>query len=79
VFRSTRELQRQHARELDRLFQIIERQNDRLMYLAGRTWAAPPAVSEEAERIATLGEMIDSQRYVAFPEQLPEDYEQVPE
>lgn len=43
MFKSRSALQRQHARDLDRLLAVIERQNDRIMHLAGRPWDVAPA------------------------------------
>ena len=66
---------RYYERQIDKLFAIIAEQNDRIMYLAGRTWGDPPAVQALDERQFSLNQAIDQTRYSFAPEQDPEDVE----
>ena len=60
---------RGYERQIDKLFEIIERQNDRIMYLAGRTWETPPAQEDvRPDLFAPLDE-----RYTHLPERDPID------
>lgn len=61
---------RYYERQIDKLLAIIEKQNDRIMYLAGREWEPSPASLEPPP---SLEEMLDTQRYQFAPEQEPED------
>jgi len=60
-----------YERQIDKLLGIIEKQNDRLMYLAGRTWETPPAREDDREQNLALRGMID--RYATSPSDILED------
>ena len=62
---------RYYERQIDKLLAIIERQNDRIMFLAGRTWEPSPA---QLEPPVTVESLLD-ERYSWAPEQDPEDVE----
>jgi hypothetical protein len=55
---------RWYERQLDKAYAIIERQNDRIMYLCDRPWTPPPV----AEGAAEQPEWFDSERYAFVPE-----------
>lgn len=60
---------RADERRIDKLLDIIAKQNDRIMYLAGREWAAPPVAEPPAQPV----EEFDEQRYALIPEQADPD------
>jgi hypothetical protein len=59
---------RSYERQIDKLFAIIEKQNDRIMYLAGATWQQPPA--QDVPVPADPFEDIEA-RYTHLPERDP--------
>lgn len=56
---------RYYERQIDKLLGVIERQNDRIMFLAGRTWEPSPAALEPP---VTVESLLD-ERYSWAPEQ----------
>lgn len=42
---------REHSKQIAGLFTIISEQNDRIMYLAGRTWGLPPQAPEPEREV----------------------------
>lgn len=61
---------RYYERQIDKLLAIIEKQNDRIMLLAGRPWESSPASLEPP---VTLQDMLDDERYQFAPEQAPDE------
>lgn len=61
---------RYYERQIDKLLSIIDKQNDRIMLLAGRAWEPSPASLEPPP---TLDELLDRSRYSFAPEQEPEE------
>lgn len=56
---------RHYERQIDKLLAIIDKQNDRLMHLAGRTWQPSPADAETLER--DRQRILDEDRFVMSP------------
>lgn len=62
---------RYYERQIDKLLGIIAAQNDRIMYLAGRTWGDPPARDDRLT--VSLDAMLDDSRFSYAPENYPDD------
>ena len=57
VFLVVREMNRYHRRERDRLLAAIDERDNRLMYLVGRAWSAPPRATLETPKEEEEGEV----------------------
>jgi hypothetical protein len=58
---------RYYERQIDKLMAIIEKQNDRIMYLAGRTWENPPVIEQRL-----IPDAYDPERFAVAVDHFPD-------